>query len=198
MIKKYEKGTFTSKYINSQTENVELTLSKPRGFGLALGEMNPGNIVLFAGGTGLYPFSDLIDLLYKSMIVEKGSSEMNVFLKNDPVLNEKPFKSFNFTLYLAVNTIEELHPVTLTQCEMLSEAGILLTYVKTKEMKIQEFKTKYPKIQTINDRFQHFIKPLANDPNLSQIYICGPTRFSKALLDELDNNLVETSKYRII
>ncbi len=45
-------------------------MSEQRGFGLALDNLNSKNIVIFAGGTGLYPYSDLIDLLYKSKIAQ--------------------------------------------------------------------------------------------------------------------------------
>jgi hypothetical protein len=33
-----------------------------------------GRIVIVAGGTGLFPFSDLIDLVFKSVFVEEGST----------------------------------------------------------------------------------------------------------------------------
>jgi hypothetical protein len=47
----------------------KIVLSEQRGFGLALNLPHTKNIVIFAGGTGLYPYSDLIDLLYKAKIM---------------------------------------------------------------------------------------------------------------------------------
>ena len=68
-IKKYSDGLFTSKYIVPDFKG-RLILSGNRGFGLSLGSTVPGDIILFAAGTGLYPFSDLIDLLFKSLLVK--------------------------------------------------------------------------------------------------------------------------------
>ena len=69
MIKKYNDGAFTSYFLNPNTSITEILLSKPRGLGLALDCVTAENIVIFAGGTGLYPFSDLIDLLFKAKLV---------------------------------------------------------------------------------------------------------------------------------
>lgn len=50
-------------------------ISQPRGRGLALQDIldlpQPYNLVLFSGGTGIYPFADLIDLLFKDLLLEK-------------------------------------------------------------------------------------------------------------------------------
>jgi ferredoxin-NADP reductase len=42
-----------------------IKLSKARGRGLNLGEITSGNILFLTGGTGINPFCDIIDLLYK-------------------------------------------------------------------------------------------------------------------------------------
>lgn len=71
MIKIYENGKFTSKLQKMDLSKAKLQLSPPKGFGLELDVTKPGRIVIVAGGTGLFPFSDLIDLLYKSVFLEK-------------------------------------------------------------------------------------------------------------------------------
>jgi hypothetical protein len=45
-----------------------LHLSSERGFGLSLGSLDPGRVVIVIGGTGIYPFCDLIDLLFKDCL----------------------------------------------------------------------------------------------------------------------------------
>lgn len=45
-----------------------LHLSSERGFGLSLASLDPGRVVIAIGGTGIYPFSDLIDLLFKDCL----------------------------------------------------------------------------------------------------------------------------------
>jgi hypothetical protein len=47
-----------------------LDLSSLRGEGLHFGELNPGKIIIVAGGTGIFPFCDLIDLLFKNHLIK--------------------------------------------------------------------------------------------------------------------------------
>jgi hypothetical protein len=35
--------------------------------------MHSGNIIFLAGGTGIFPFCDTIDLLYKELLVSKNN-----------------------------------------------------------------------------------------------------------------------------
>ena len=44
-------------------------MSRSMGAGLALQEKKPGKIIILAGGTGIYPFIDTIDILYKRYLV---------------------------------------------------------------------------------------------------------------------------------
>lgn len=50
-------------------------MTKPRGRGLALqdlvNENKPHNIYLFSGGTGLNVYVDLIDLLFKDLLMKE-------------------------------------------------------------------------------------------------------------------------------
>lgn len=69
MLKIYHNGKFTS-YLKSTSFNVpNLKLSCPKGRGLELGTTSPGKIIILAAGTGLYPFCDFIDLLFKSQLL---------------------------------------------------------------------------------------------------------------------------------
>ena len=63
MFKVYPTGKFTEGITKGSVESVLLSGSK--GEGLQLGQTRPGRIILVAGGTGLFPFSDFIDLLFK-------------------------------------------------------------------------------------------------------------------------------------
>ena len=64
LIKKYDNGKFTKRFLDGKYSK-SIKLSKPRGRGLSLHEMLPGEIIFFAGGTGINPFCDTIDLLFK-------------------------------------------------------------------------------------------------------------------------------------
>ncbi len=69
LIKKYGDGKLTSLFLSPQSKITSIRLSQPRGLGLALDCVTSKNIVIFAGGTGLYPYSDLIDLLFKAKMI---------------------------------------------------------------------------------------------------------------------------------
>jgi nucleoid-associated protein YejK len=71
LIKKYHKGKLTKKL--SYLEHHSLELSAERGLGLELAELPAGRLVIMAGGTGLFPFCDLIDLLFKDEVLRSAS-----------------------------------------------------------------------------------------------------------------------------
>jgi hypothetical protein len=95
-------------------------LSSPKGFGLKLGETAPGTILIIAGGTGLYPFSDLIDLLFKDSLIAKNHPMKNAILQKNPILAKYPFAPFKFKLFLACQFLEDIHPITLKQLKELN------------------------------------------------------------------------------
>jgi hypothetical protein len=95
-------------------------LSQPRGRGLELETTPSGRIVVLMGGTGLFPFSDLIDLLFKAQLISQNHEKSNVFVQNDPILRKKPFNKYFFVFLIALNEPEDIHPITLSQLIALS------------------------------------------------------------------------------
>lgn len=49
-----------------------MTISCTRGQGLKLDTLTPGKLVFICGGTGFYPFMDLVDLLFKRKLINSG------------------------------------------------------------------------------------------------------------------------------
>jgi tRNA A37 N6-isopentenylltransferase MiaA len=78
-------------------------------------ELTPGKVIIVAGGTGLYPFSVLIDLLFKEQLRRTDPSKEGTIYNLSPLLKEKPFEHFTFHLLLAVHQMEDIHPITLMQ-----------------------------------------------------------------------------------
>ena len=105
MIKKYKGGQFTTAFLRDDFEGT-VHVSRSRGRGLSLQDMPDGRIVLMAGGTGLFPFCDLIDLLYKSFLIENKHPRSQEFMEYDPILRQKPFNRFEFVLYMAVDYLD--------------------------------------------------------------------------------------------
>jgi hypothetical protein len=92
-----------------------LLLSPPKGFGLKLNELAAGTVLIVAGGTGLYPFSDLIDLLFKDALVKKNHPMKAAIMRQNPILADNPFSAHKFKLLFACQSIEDIHPITWKQ-----------------------------------------------------------------------------------
>lgn len=118
LIKKYHEGKLSKKIVEEKYKDLKLSTS--RGEGLRFGELKPGKIIIVAGGTGLFPFCDLIDLLFKNLLVQKLPKLKRAVFENDPVLRMNPFDNFTFELFLSVNNIEDIHPLTLAQLNELA------------------------------------------------------------------------------
>lgn len=75
IIKIYPKiEGFTTKLFANLKESLRIT--GPHGRGLCLDAVPAGDIVFFAGGTGLLPYLDLIHLLFLSAVFEKDPNFM--------------------------------------------------------------------------------------------------------------------------
>ena len=120
MMKIYHDGKLTSALKKAEFIDVDVKFSKPRGLGLELVNTRPGRIVVLAGGTGLFPFSDFIDLLFKDRVIKQGHQLKEELLTADPLLRQKPFDELTFVFLIAINEPEDIHPITLAQLAKLS------------------------------------------------------------------------------
>ena len=83
--------------------DINLNISQPLGRGLELSETPAGRIIIVAGGTGIFPFSDLIDLIYKERLISLKHELSEVILRNNPILHSRPFEKYSFVVLLAIN-----------------------------------------------------------------------------------------------
>jgi NAD(P)H-flavin reductase len=51
-----------------ETTEVSFLIQGPKGRGLCLDTIPAGDVVIIAGGTGLFPFLDLIDEIFKFVV----------------------------------------------------------------------------------------------------------------------------------
>jgi NAD(P)H-flavin reductase len=96
LLKVYKNGTLPNMLINHKADC--LKLSPPKGLGLRLAELEKGTILILAGGTGLYPFSDIIDLLYKNYKLTTSPHLKEFIYIGNSILRNNPFAKFNFKL----------------------------------------------------------------------------------------------------
>lgn len=121
MMKVYNNGQLTAALKAANFVNMNVKFSCPRGRGLELEDTKAGRIIVVAGGTGLFPFSDFIDLLFKAQAVQEGHKLSQELLKADPVLKQRPFEKFEFVFLIAINEPEDIHPITFSQLTRLSK-----------------------------------------------------------------------------
>ena len=103
MMKVYNDGKLTSALQAANFVNMNVQFSCPRGRGLELEDTKAGRVIVVAGGTGLLPFSDFIDLLFKAQAVQEGHKLAQELLNADPVLRQRPFDKFEFVFLIAIN-----------------------------------------------------------------------------------------------
>jgi hypothetical protein len=97
-----------------------------------------------AGGTGIFPFSDLIDLIYKRHLITNNPGLAKHFLQKNPLLNNEVFNKFTFRLYAAFQTLQEMHPITLQQLTSLSNSKIISILLS---VKAQTDRENYPQFK---------------------------------------------------
>ncbi len=153
--------------------------------------------MLIAGGTGFYPFMDLIDILFKQEYLSHNerSSISKKMRKNDPIVTENIVDHFNFDIYVAINSAEDLHPISLYQINYLCEKNprqFKATF-KVKEDK-EAFSASYRSVKMTNDRFDKLVIPEAQKKSCSKVYICGPPIMNTSTANGLYENEVPREK----
>lgn len=73
------------------------------GAGLALHEQKPGRIIIFAGGTGVYPYIDTFDILYKKLLCDQKHNLKNKIRSSDPAVDDPHLNSFQFMILASFN-----------------------------------------------------------------------------------------------
>ena len=202
LIKKYDDGFFTSEFISPDFKGT-IQVSRSLGAGLALQEKKPGKIILMAGGTGIYPFIDTIDILYKKALVDANHAKKEKILSLNPAVGDPWLNEFTFEVAASFQNPTDIHPMTLFQ---LSELCDLLPGRFVCSLKVShpgnDFPKKYPGIRLTSERFEGFLnKQLSSEEKIdgiSQMYMCGPTRMTGSILKAFDQYSISTEKYTII
>ena len=73
-----------------------------------------------AGGTGLLPFCDLIDLLFKQELIRRQPELKSELFDSNRILRLGLLEKNTLVFYIAVNYLSEIHPITLNQLIYLS------------------------------------------------------------------------------
>jgi NAD(P)H-flavin reductase len=70
MLKKYATKDSFSGFLHANVNNKDqlYSVQGPLGLGLKIKNDYSGHLVLFAGGTGIFPFLDLLDFIFKKTV----------------------------------------------------------------------------------------------------------------------------------
>jgi hypothetical protein len=75
----------------------------------------PGKVVVFIGGTGIIPFGDLVDLLFKAVLMASHPEYRPIILSQNPILGTDCLSGFSFRFFLEEHYSEDIHPLTRAQ-----------------------------------------------------------------------------------
>ena len=178
MMKIYTNGKLTSGLKSVDFVNTSVQISIPRGRGLQLDTTAPGRIVIVAGGTGLFPFSDLIDLLYKAHVIEESHPMASELIHKDPLLKKRPFSKYFFVFLIAINEPEDIHPITLGQLIRLSQHGKLVKVVLRVSKNADKLSKSAGNIQFTREYFNKRVLAEASVQGFSRVWICGPPKLN--------------------
>jgi hypothetical protein len=80
-MKKYENGELTPRLL-AENFNGEIVLSQPMGAGMKFDQIpSKGKVIIVCGGTGILPFCDFIDLLFKRTKFLESPSSVKLFVQ---------------------------------------------------------------------------------------------------------------------
>ncbi|CAD8106829.1 unnamed protein product [Paramecium primaurelia] len=177
IIKYYDSQNGFSKYIHNH-KGEYYDIQGP--YGPPHGIPNRGKIVIISGGTGIFPFLDLLDFLLKSITY---SITLNKYGKK-AADNLNPYDcQFNtnvhVTLFFAVANRSELigsdilFPIIQIQKHL--EKEVLRLIIKIRE--------KIDGIETINERYskEMFGRVLGNNLDYQRYLICGPPQMQASV-----------------
>lgn len=120
---------------------------------MSLSEMPNGRIIMLAGGTGLHPFCDLIDLLYKETLVQQNQPLSKEIISQNPLVRQRTLtERWKFCIYIAVEYTDEIHDLTASQLNHLSRSRVMEVFLRAKH-RPTDFSKLYPDISIIDKRF---------------------------------------------
>ena len=197
IIKAYDRPKALSQILKNTPKQSKIKITGPVGQGLPLPSNFSGTIAIIAAGTGILPFIDLLDLLYKKAIFEvlkktgkeaslsiiqpvqdysrlfPGGTKFSLFCSFDKI---DDFLGFEWIQHLA--EISRKHSLGLFECVCrLSESTrrALAPISRTKERFDREFFK------------ERFLTGSGKNGGLKfdRLFVCGPERLHESVLEDL-------------
>jgi NAD(P)H-flavin reductase len=168
IIKRYERGALTS-YLDNLDIGSQVMVSGPLGPGLFLTSDTKGTAVAIAGGTGLLPFLDLVDLLFWKQ----------AYALHDvtPPVNTDPCDGLVLNLYAGFGSTEDVFGR-----DILLQAAKVNESAETPNFKYHFHCNGAP--DSDGKLSEEVIEALVPQ-DATMVWICGPSGFNLFALDLL-------------
>ncbi|CAD8098235.1 unnamed protein product [Paramecium primaurelia] len=187
IIKRYQSKNGFSSFIHEDNRNGEYLIEGPYGNNITI--ENGNHLVFIAGGTGLFPFLDILEyqlkLTYHKILLKQFGQEAA------QIINTGQIKNFKITLFLAVNSLDDLigKDIYFTLLSLQSQLDIPNFKMVVKG----NFKLKECDIITQRFNAQIFKSYIGDLNTVSNYFICGPPTMNfateKILKDIEVNNI---------
>jgi ferredoxin-NADP reductase len=149
-----------------------------KGEGVQFESLRGGKILMLVGGTGIYPLSDLIDMLYKDALAKLRPELFEEIVTITPLLKSRPFAAFSFELIAAFNSLDDVHPITFRQLQFLTVNSQFKLTIKLRDgssPRVNELK----EATYTNDGFEKLLEKREDLSEVAKIWICGPPKMNE-------------------
>lgn len=99
---------------------------------------------------------------------------------------------------LAVNEIEEIHPVTLQQIVRLSEQSGKFKLTMRVGKGGAEFKSEHQAIVLTGERFDSLLMMEMGSEQYSKVWICGPPTMTTSIVGLFDKMAISEENYLLV
>ncbi|CAK92366.1 unnamed protein product (macronuclear) [Paramecium tetraurelia] len=174
IIKKYEAKNGFSNFLHEDNRQGQYIIEGP--FGNSIQLENNTNLIFIAGGTGLFPFLDILDYQLRVSYIHILKMKLGQEAANLIDLGIKEIKNFTITMFLAVNSIDDLIGRDI-YFALLS----LQQYLDSPNFKlIVKGNFKLKECPVVETRFtqQTFMNHITDMQGQSTYFICGPPKMN--------------------
>lgn len=190
VFRRYRSGKLTNALTENMlnTKKMTLSLSCEKGLGLQLRELPEGRVIIVAGGTGLLPFSDLIDLLFKAEYAQSRPEFRKRFCEVSPLLSAPFLPKNSFRLFAAFESLDDVHKLTLLQLAFLASSKRVEVTLRLSRPASEEAQKKL-NFRFVRDRFEQLLERELGGESLAKVWVCGPPSMNEGLTEFLGSRL---------
>ena len=121
-----------------------------------------------------------------------------MILQNDPILRNNPFQNFNFSIYLAIGNLDDIHPLTLAQLNELSKHPNFLRLMLKISNNREMHTVLNQNVAYTNSRFSNLMEKILPTEVYERIWVCGPPPMNAEMVSLFDHYQISPKRYLIL